>query len=103
MTHSWLGAVAVKLRLTRSGCRAGAGVGLGGADPFAAAHPFDAGGPHQPGDLVAAHVVTGPAGGFPQLARPVDPVVVLPQLHQGRTQDGVTAGPRATGRGALAA
>src|SRR6476469_8145716 len=71
----------------------GARVGLGGADPFAATHPFDAGGPHQPGNLIAAHVVTGPACRFPQLVRPVDAVVVLPQLDQGRTQDGVTAGP----------
>ena len=95
MTHSWLGAVAVKSRSTRSGCRAGAGVGFGGADPFAAAQPCDAGGPHQPGDLITADVVAGPAGGFPQLAGPVDAVVVLPQsCTQRRTHDRVTAGPR---------
>ena len=71
----------------------GARVSLGGADPFPAAYPFDAGVPHQPGDLIAAHVVTGPVCRFPQLAGPVDAVVVPPQLNQGRTQDGVTAGP----------
>jgi hypothetical protein len=32
--------------------------------------PFDAGGPHQPGDLITSDVVPGPAGGLPQLAAP---------------------------------
>ena len=82
-----------EVALDQIGMPPGARVGLGGADPFAATHPFDAGGPHQPGHLIAAHVVTGPACRFPQLVRPVDAVVVLPQLDQGRTQDGVTAGP----------
>lgn len=40
-------------------------IGLGGTDPFAAAHAGDTGGTHVPGYLVAAHVVTGSAGGFP--------------------------------------
>ena len=70
------------------------GVGLGGADPFAAAGPGDAGGPHQPGDLVTADVVAGPAGGLPQLAGPVDPVVVLPQRR--------SAGPMTASRQARA-
>lgn len=65
----------------------------GGADPSAATHPFDARRPHQPGHLIAAHVVTGPACRFPQLVRPVDAVVVLPQPDQGRTQHGITLGP----------
>ena len=43
-------------------------------------------GAHQPGDLVAADVEPGPAGGLPQLAGPVDAVVVLPQRHQLRGQ-----------------
>jgi hypothetical protein len=50
---------------------------------------------NQPGDLVAADVVAGAPGRLPQLARPVDPVVVLPQLHEDR--------PRAEGARALAA
>ena len=56
--------------------------------------PFDPGGPHQPGNLITAHVVAVPACGFPQLVRPVAAVVVLSQLDQGRAQDGVTARPR---------
>ncbi len=88
-----------EVALDQIGMPISARVGLGGADPFAAARPFDAGGPHQQGDLIAADVVTGPAGGFPQLAYPVDPVVVLPQPDQRRTQDGVTPEPDATGRG----
>lgn len=43
----------------------------------------DPGGPHQAGDLIAADVVTGPSGGSPQLACPVDAAVVLPELDQG--------------------
>ena len=69
-------------------------VGFGGADPFAAPDPGDARRPHQPGDLVTADVVAGPAGGLPQLAGPVDPVVVLPQLQQHRRHHRVAAGPR---------
>jgi len=71
----------------------GGGVEVGDVDPLAAACPFDAGGPHQPGDLTAAHVVTGPVCRFPQLARPENAVVVLPQPDQGRTQNGVPAFP----------
>jgi len=47
----------------------------GGADPFGATRTFDAGRAHQPGDLIAADVVTSPAGGFPQLAGTVDAVM----------------------------
>ena len=72
----------MKFALDQIGMPPGARVGPGGADPFAATHPFDAGGPHQPGHLIAADVVTGPACRFPQLVRPVDAVVVLPQLDQ---------------------
>ena len=78
------------------GMARGGGVRFGGADPFAAPHTGDPGSPHEPGDLVPAEVVAGTAGGFPQLARPVDAVVVLPQLHQGRTHDGVTLRPLLT-------
>ena len=42
--------------------------------------PVDAGGPHQPGDLVTADVVAGTPGRLPELPGPVDPVVVLPEL-----------------------
>src|SRR5262249_18926429 len=72
---------------------------LGGAHPFAAPRPVDAGGAHEPGHLIAADVVTGPTCRLPQLAHPVDAVVVLPQRHQGRPQDGVTAGRRRRGAG----
>ena len=60
------------------------GVGFGGAYPFAAPHSGDPGGPHQSGDLIPAEVVTSPAGGFPQLAGTVDPVVVFPELPKYR-------------------
>ena len=79
-------------RWTRSGCRTAAGVGFGGADAFAATHPFDADSPHQPGDLIAADVVAGATCCFPQLASPVDTVVVLSALAQRRTQHRVAAG-----------
>jgi hypothetical protein len=36
-----------------------------GTDPFGAPCPFDAGDPHQPGDLIAADVVSSPAGCLP--------------------------------------
>ena len=57
---------------------------------------------HQPGDLIAADVMPGAAGGLPQLAGTVDAVVVLPQL---RTIGPITASrwARADGVRALAA
>src|SRR5262245_45613630 len=72
----------------------GGGVRSGGAAPFAATRSGDAGGAHVPGDLITSDVVAGTAGCFPQLARPVDAVVVLPQLAQRWADHGVTAGPR---------
>src|SRR5690606_9596401 len=53
---------------------------------------FDAFGAHQPGDLVPADVVSGPTSGLPQLPRPVDAVVVFPQLAQRRGQFSVAPG-----------
>lgn len=64
-------------------------VGLGGADPLGASGPFDALGAHQPGDLVPAHLPAGPDRGLPELAGPVDAVVVLPELAQHRSQHAV--------------
>ena len=42
-----------------------------------APRPLDAGGPHQPGHLIAPDVVADPTCRFPQLADPVDAVFVL--------------------------
>ena len=67
------------------------GVGFGGADPFAAPSSGDAGGPHVPGDLITSDVVASTAGGFPQLARTVDAIVVFPEPPQRRTDDRVAA------------
>jgi hypothetical protein len=47
-----------------------------------------------PGDLITSDVVASTAGGFPQLARTVDAMVVFPELSQRRTDDGVSAGSR---------
>jgi hypothetical protein len=66
-------------------------VGLGGADPLAAASPGDAGGPHVPGDLITSDVVASTAGCFPQLAGTVDAIVVFPELPQRRTDYRVAA------------
>ncbi len=41
--------------------------------------------------------MAGAAGGLPQLAHALDPVVVLPELMQRRPQGGVTLGPRRRG------
>ena len=71
----------------------GARVRLGGADPVAATDPSIPAALHQSGDLIALHVMACPTCRFPQLVRPVDAVVVLPQLDKGRTQDGVALGP----------
>ncbi len=75
----------------------GGRVRLGGPDPFAATHPFQARGTHQPPDLITADVMAGAAGGLPQLAHALDPVVVLPERPQHRAQEGVTLGPRRRG------
>jgi len=76
-----------QIRVTRRGR-----VGFGGADSFAAPYAFDASGTHQPGHLISPDVMAGSAGCFPQLARPVDAVVVLPELAQRRPKLGVTLG-----------
>ena len=60
---------------------------VGGPDLPGTPHPFDPGCPHQPGDLVTADVIPGPPGGLPELVRPVDPVVVHPELAQDRHHD----------------
>ena len=70
-----------------------AGGGLGGAHPALAGRPGDAGGAHQPGDLVAADVMAGPAGRRPELAGPVDPPVGRPDRHQRRSHRPVAASP----------
>ena len=92
-THSWLGAVAVKSRRTRSGWRGGARVGLGGADSFPPPYAGDPSVAHQPGDLIAADVMPGAAGGLPQFASTVDPVIVLPQLRHDRSHHRIPLGP----------
>lgn len=43
---------------------------LGGPDPFRAADAVEVGGAHQPGDLVAADVVAGAAGGLHSFRAP---------------------------------
>jgi hypothetical protein len=63
------------------------GVGFGGADLFAATHSGDAGGPHVPGDLSTS----GATRCFPEHAGTLDAVVVVPELAQRRTEDGVAA------------
>ncbi|GIM62281.1 hypothetical protein Pve01_91700 [Planomonospora venezuelensis] len=65
------------------------GVWLGGADPLGAPGPFDTVGAHESGDLVATDVVATTVGGLPDLAGPVDAVVVLPELTHDRGHDGV--------------
>ena len=35
---------------------------------------------HVAGNLIASDVLAGAAGGFPQFARDVDPIIVLPEL-----------------------
>ena len=50
-------------------------------------------GPHQPGDLVPTDVEPGPAGRVPELANPVDPVVLVPDVDQRGAQLGVTDRP----------
>jgi len=47
-----------------------------------------------PGDLITSDVVASTAGGFPQLARTVDAIVVFPEPPQRRTDDRVAAGAR---------
>ena len=53
-------------------------VGFGGAYRFAPPGSGDPGSAHQSGDLVTADIMTGAAGGFPELASAVDAIVVLP-------------------------
>lgn len=79
--------------LDQIGVPLGAEVGSGGLDPFAAPCTFDTGAAHQPGHLIPADVVAGPTRRLPQLADPIDAIVLLPQRHQCRTQDGITLGP----------
>lgn len=58
--------------------------------------PLDASDPqpaHQPGDLVAADVMARSPGGDPQLARPMDRVVGVPQRQRQRHQHGVAQRP----------
>lgn len=74
-------------------------VGFGGAYPFAPARSDHPGGPHVPGHLIAPDVMTSAAGGFPQLACPVDAVVVRPQLFEGSSSRCVAAHPRRWGPG----
>lgn len=47
-----------------------AGITLGGPDPFRAADAVEVGGAHQPGDLVAADVAAGAAGGLHSFRAP---------------------------------
>jgi putative transposase len=55
----------------------------GGEDPLAApADALDAQLPHQPGGLVPADLMTGTAGGLPELVGPVDLPVRDPQHHE---------------------
>lgn len=61
--------------------------------------PFDAGRSHQPARLVPADDPSGATRGFPELADPIDAVVVLPQCDQLRGEDRVADGTR--GRGAV--
>src|SRR5438309_11642695 len=65
-----------------------------GADPPGAQHALDAGLAHQPGSLIPADLDPRPAGRLPQLPRPIDLEVVLPQLGQPRRQLLIAAGTR---------
>ena len=60
------------------------GVGAGRVHPAGPLDSPDAHLAHQPGDLVPADVVPAAVGGDPQLARPIDRVVGLPQRQQHR-------------------
>ena len=91
MTHSWFGCRRGEVPSHQVRVARRARVRPGGADPLSAPDTLDPSGAHQPGDLVPADVVPGAAGGLPQLAGTVDPVVVLPQLA-------VSCGPSAASR-----
>ena len=92
ITHSTFGAVAVK-SAHQIGMPLRHRIEFGGPHPLAAADALDAGGPHQTGDLITSDIVTVPAGGLPQLAGAVDPVVVLPQRDHDGAQHCVVLGP----------
>jgi len=62
----------------------------GGAHPLAAAGALHAADAHQPGNPVAADIVTCPDRGFAQLAGSAYPVVALPDPYQHRDNRGVT-------------
>ncbi len=59
-----------------------------------ATHSLYTCGAHEAGDLIAADVVAAAVGGLPDLAGPVDAVVVFPQLSHHRSHHGVALGPR---------
>src|SRR5450755_1762557 len=65
---------------------AGAAVPMRGPDALATQRALDPGLTHQPGSLVTANVDPGAPGGLPQLPRPIDLIVGLPQLHQPQTK-----------------
>ena len=69
VTQSWLGAVAANWRFTRSGCRSAAGSGLVVRTRLPRRTPSMPG-THQPGHLVTADIVAGPAGDFHSLRAP---------------------------------
>lgn len=66
---------------------------MGGADPFPPPHTDDPKLSHQPRHLVTADVVAGTAGGFPELAGSIYPVVVVPELGDDRLHHRVALGP----------
>ena len=81
VTHSGLGGRGEVAPLDQVRMPTGVGVGLGGAAVFACTPRSRR--PASAGDLVAAHVVSGPAGRFPQLPRSVD-LAVCPHHRRGR-------------------
>ena len=93
VTHRASRSEAVKLRLTRSGARSRARVRLGGEALLGPADATYALVAHETGHLVPSDVVAGPMGRLGQLASAVDRVVVLPEVHQGGSELGVTEHP----------
>jgi hypothetical protein len=84
VTHNWFGPGRGEVPLHQVPMPSRSRARLGGANPFGAPHAFDALGAHQSSDLVTTDIVPGTLGGLPQLASPLDPVVVLAQAPQRR-------------------